>query len=66
MMSEYSGIQKPKLRYVHEFEIDQLDAMSNCLAVHGFAVIKNVLNEKIGNLCSILLKKDELKVQNTL
>ena len=46
MMSEYSGIQKPKLRYVHEFEIDQLDAMSNCLAVHGFAVIKNVLNEK--------------------
>ena len=46
MMSEYSEIQKPQLPYVHEFETDQLDSMSDCLAEHGFAVIKNVLNEK--------------------
>ena len=43
MMSEYSEIQKPQLPYVHEFETDQLDSMSDCLAEHGFAVIKNVL-----------------------
>ena len=46
MMSEYSEIQKPQLPYVHEFETDQLDSMSDCLAEHGFAVIKNVLNKK--------------------
>jgi len=40
---------------------------SESLLKHGFcdAIIeREVLNEKIGNLCSILLKRDELKTEN--
>ena len=40
---------------------------SETLLQHGFcdAIIeRNALNEKIGNLCSILLKRDELKTKN--
>jgi len=44
-MNDYSGVRKPKLGYAYEFETNQLDLMSNCLAAHGFAIIKNVLDE---------------------
>ena len=42
-MEDYSHIAKPDLGYCYEFATDQLDAMDECLAAHGFAIIKNVL-----------------------
>jgi len=47
--------------------IDDSFQKSESLLEHGFcdAIIeRDVLNEKIGNLCSILLKRDELKTEN--
>ena len=42
-MGDYTQIQKPELAYTYEFEVDQLDLMSECLDAHGFAIIKDVL-----------------------
>ena len=42
-MENYLQIQKPELEYTYEFEIGQLDLMSECLEAHGFAIIKDVL-----------------------
>ena len=42
-MKEYLEIQKPELDYTYEFEVDQLSEMSECLAAHGFAIVKDVL-----------------------
>ncbi|NKB72299.1 MAG: hypothetical protein GKR89_34915 [Candidatus Latescibacteria bacterium] len=42
-MDDYSHIEKPDLPYRYEFGIEELDAMSQCLDAHGFAVIQNVL-----------------------
>ena len=42
-MEGYSQIQKPKLAYTYEFQVDQLGLMSECLDAHGFAIIKGVL-----------------------
>ena len=35
-MEDYSHIQKPDLGYRYEFATDELDAMDECLAAHGF------------------------------
>ena len=35
-MEDYSQIQKPELGYTYEFEVGQLDLMSECLDAHGF------------------------------
>ena len=43
-MKEYLEIQKPDLGYRYEFEVNELDSMSECLEEHGFAIIKNVLS----------------------
>ena len=42
-MEDYSHVQKPDIEYQYEFGIEDLDAMSECLEAHGFAVIKDVL-----------------------
>ena len=42
-MEDYSHVEKPDLGYRYEFGIENLDAMSECLEVHGFAIIKDVL-----------------------
>ena len=47
-MEDYSHIAKPDLGYCYEFATDQLDAMDECLAAHGFAIIKNVLPDAMG------------------
>ena len=46
-MEDYSHIQKPDLGYRYEFATDELDAMDECLAAHGFAIIKDVLPPEI-------------------
>ena len=42
-MDDYSHIRKPDTGYQYEFDAARLDAMSECLEAHGFAVIKDVL-----------------------
>jgi hypothetical protein len=49
MNTEYSHIEKPDPGYRYEFKTDELDAMSECLAAHGYAVIKDVLPPAIVN-----------------
>ena len=46
-MEDYSQIQKPELGYTYEFEVSQLDLMSECLDAHGFAIIKDVLPDSL-------------------
>jgi hypothetical protein len=46
-MEDYSQIQKPELGYTYEFEVGQLDLMSECLDAHGFAIIKDVLPDSL-------------------
>ncbi|MDA0746713.1 MAG: hypothetical protein O2954_09335, partial [bacterium] len=46
-MEDYSHIQKPDLGYRYEFGVDELDAMSDCVEAHGFAIIKDVLPPEI-------------------
>ncbi len=46
-MEGYSQIQKPKLAYTYEFQVNQLDLMSECLNAHGFAIIKDVLPDAL-------------------
>ena len=46
-MQAYADIQKPDLPYQYEFRMDELDAMEMCLEAHGFAIIKDVLPQKI-------------------
>lgn len=46
-MKDYSHIKKPDLGYPYEFATDELEAMTACLNVHGFAVVKDVLPPKI-------------------
>ena len=36
-------LQKPVLGYRYEFSLDELDAAQQCVAMHGFAVVKNML-----------------------
>ena len=40
-------MQKPALGYTYEFEVTQLDLMSECLEAHGFAIIKDVLPDQM-------------------
>lgn len=42
-MVDYSQITKPKLAYSYEFSLNELKALSACVAAHGFGIIKNVL-----------------------
>lgn len=42
-MEDYSHVVKPDTGYQYEFKAGDLDAMSECLEAHGFAVIKDVL-----------------------
>jgi len=46
-MEDYLRIQKPELNYTYEFEVSQLDLMSECLDMHGFAIIKDVLPDQL-------------------
>ena len=46
-MEDYLWIQKPELGYTYEFEVGQLDLMSECLDIHGFAIIKDVLPDQL-------------------
>ena len=46
-MQDYSHIQKPDLGYRYEFATNELDRMDECLAAHGFAIIKDALPEEI-------------------
>ena len=46
-MEDYSQIQKPELGYTYEFEVGQLDLMSECLDAHGFAIIKDILPDPL-------------------
>ena len=46
-MEDYLRIQKPELNYTYEFEVSQLDLVSECLDVHGFAIIKDVLPDQL-------------------
>ena len=46
-MKEYLEIQKPDLGYTYEFQVNELDAMSECLEAHGFAIIKDVLSSEV-------------------
>ena len=46
-MEDYLRIQKPELNYTYEFEVSQLDLMSECLDLHGFAIIKDVLPDQL-------------------
>ena len=64
-------INKERFDYVKnvkELELfPEFPPLVKSLKKHGFldAIIeRDVLNEKIGNLCSILLKKEELKTSN--
>ena len=41
------AIEKPKLHYRYEFSVDELEAVSECLEAHGFAIIKDVLPGEI-------------------
>ncbi|MCY3898498.1 MAG: phytanoyl-CoA dioxygenase family protein [Caldilineaceae bacterium] len=44
---DYSHIQKPELGYQYEFTLDELDAAQDCVQAHGFAIVKNVLNDEL-------------------
>ena len=46
-MTDYTCIKKPDLGYCYEFATDELIAMSECLEAHGFAIIKDVLQDEI-------------------
>jgi len=46
-MIDYLQIQKRELGYTYEFEVTQLDLMSECLEAHGFAIIKDVLPDQM-------------------
>ena len=46
-MTDYAHIEKPDLGYRYEFATDELDAMSDCLEAHGFAIVKDVLPDDI-------------------
>ncbi len=44
---DYSHIQKPDLGYRYEFTLDELNAAQDCVEAHGFAIVKNVLTDKL-------------------
>lgn len=39
-------IEKPELGYRYEFGMEEMDAMSACVEAHGFAILKDVLDEE--------------------
>ncbi|HAA73735.1 TPA: hypothetical protein DCE37_01275 [Candidatus Latescibacteria bacterium] len=49
---DQSEITKPELGYRYEFETSEMDAMSACAETHGFAILKDVLDEPtVDGLC---------------
>jgi hypothetical protein len=40
---DYTQMQKPKLSYRYEFELDEAEAAQACVEAHGFAILKHVL-----------------------
>ncbi|MBS11328.1 MAG: hypothetical protein CME19_06980 [Gemmatimonadetes bacterium] len=49
---DQSEITKPELGYRYEFETSEMDAMSACAEAHGFAILKDVLDEPtVDGLC---------------
>ena len=45
MTTDQTTIPRRRLGYTYEFALDELDAVSDCLDAHGFAIIKEVLDD---------------------
>ena len=44
---DQATIEKPDLGYRYEFSTAEMDELSTCLEVHGFAILKNVLSHEV-------------------